>query len=212
MIFQILICLILGYAFGLIQTGYLYGKIVKGIDIREYGSHSAGATNTVRTLGKGAGYFVFLGDGLKMTAAVCLVRFFLFSGQGRLTGILVMVTAIGVILGHDFPFYLGFKGGKGISSTGGLMLGLHPLIAVFEGILFLIVFFTTRYVSVGSLIVTAAFPFFVLLFFPGRYDMFALALVITVIDWWQHRENIKRLRNGTESRFEKKRKDTDAGN
>ena len=147
MFVKIIFCLVLGYLFGLIQTGYIYGKFVKGIDIREYGSHSAGATNTVRTLGRWAGYIAFLGDGFKATIALCLVRFVLFPHQEPLTGALMMVTGIGVILGHDFPFYMGFKGGKGISSTGGMMLAVHPLFVLAEGILFLIVFFTTRYVS-----------------------------------------------------------------
>jgi len=205
MFIRVLFCLIFGYAFGLFQTGYIYGRIVHGIDIREYGSHSAGATNTVRTLGKAAGYIVFLGDVLKMIIAVCLVRFAIFPGQSY-TDTLMMVTAVGVILGHDFPFYMHFKGGKGISATGGLMIAMNPLIAVIESVFFLAAIFSTHYISVGSLTVTAIFPFMVLIFFPEEPWVFILALVITAIDWWQHRANIQRLRNGTENRFGKKNK------
>ncbi len=204
MIFQILICLILGYAFGLIQTGYLYGKIVKGIDIREYGSHSAGATNTVRTLGKGAGYFVFLGDGLKMTAAVCLVRFFLFSGQGRLTGILVMVTAIGVILGHDFPFYLGFKGGKSVSTGLGVLMMLMPKVAFIVFLVWLAVVFVTQYVSLGSIIGAALVPVLAYIFsMPMEYFVFGVLAAVFII--YRHKANIDRLLHGRENKIKSAR-------
>ena len=205
MLVRIVICLAIGYCFGLFQTGYVYGRLVKGIDIRDYGSHSSGATNTVRTLGKGAGYIVFAGDVLKMVAAVHLVRFIIFP-SGAYAWELSMIAGIGVILGHDFPFYMHFKGGKGISATGGLMLALNPLIALIEGILFGIVFYSTRYVSVASLTVTAVFPFMLLIFFPGHPFMVLIAAIIAAFDWWQHRSNIGRLRHGTENRFDKKKK------
>ena len=114
MAIKVIICLALGYIFGCFQTGYFYGKVFKGIDVRNYGSGNAGTTNTLRTLGKPAGYIVFLGDALKAVFAVWIVRYLLFPGLGDVTKILETVTALGVVLGHNYPFYMNFKGGKGI--------------------------------------------------------------------------------------------------
>lgn len=205
MVGKVIICLVLGYVFGCFQTGYFYGKLRYGIDVRNYGSGNAGTTNTLRTLGKGAGYIVFLGDALKAVAAVWLVRYLIFPGLD-VTKILETVTALGVILGHNYPFYMNFKGGKGIAATGGFMFALDIRMAVIAAVVFAIVFFTTRYVSVGSLVITALFPVMVLFFYPGEWAVFVLSLIFTAMAWWRHRANIKRLLNGTENRFEKKKK------
>ena len=98
---KVIICLVLGYIFGCFQTGYFYGKLFKGIDVRNYGSGNAGTTNTLRTLGKPAGYIVFLGDALKAVFAVWIVRYLLFPGLGDVTKILETVTALGVVIGHN---------------------------------------------------------------------------------------------------------------
>ena len=126
MAIKVIICLALGYIFGCFQTGYFYGKVFKGIDVRNYGSGNAGTTNTLRTLGKPAGYIVFLGDALKAVFAVWIVRYLLFPGLGDVTKILETVTALGVVFGHNYPFYMNFKGGKGIAATFGCFLGLLP--------------------------------------------------------------------------------------
>ncbi len=204
MLLRIIVCLAIGYIFGCFQTGFVYGKLLHGIDVRDYGSGNAGTTNTLRTLGKKAGYIVFFGDALKAVFAVWLIRYIIFPGDDMLH-VLEMLTALGVVLGHNFPFYMNFKGGKGIAATGGLMFALNPLIALIEAIIFGIVFAVTRYVSVGSLTITAVFPFLLLLFFPGEKVMFLLGLVFTAMAWWRHRENIRRLMNGTENKFEKKK-------
>ena len=185
MAIKVIICLVLGYIFGCFQTGYFYGKLFKGIDVRNYGSGNAGTTNTLRTLGKPAGYIVFLGD---------------------VTKILETVTALGVVLGHNYPFYMRFKGGKGIAATGGFMFALDVRIALIAAIVFAVVFFTTRYVSVGSLTITALFPILMLIFYPGQWVVFGLSLIFTALAWWRHRANIKRLMNGTENKFEKKKR------
>lgn len=205
MLMKVILCLVIGYVFGLFQTGFIYGKIIHGIDVRNYGSHNAGTTNTIRTLGKPAGYIVFLGDALKAVFAILLVRYVLFAGLPQ-TDLLALLTGFGVVLGHDFPFYMNFKGGKGIATTGGVMFTLDIRMAIIAAIVFAIIFFTTRYVSVGSLAITALFPFMLLYFFPGQPLMFCVGLLFTAMAWWRHRENIKRLRNGTENRFERKKK------
>jgi glycerol-3-phosphate acyltransferase PlsY len=205
MLIKIIVCLIIGYIFGLFQTGYLYGKILYGVDVRKYGSGNAGTTNTIRTLGKPAGYIVFLGDGLKAVFAILLVRYVIFPGLPQ-TDLLALITGFGVVLGHDFPFYMHFQGGKGIATTGGVMFTLDIRMAIIAAIVFAIIFFATRYVSVGSLAITALFPFMLLIFFPGQPLMFAVGLLFTAMAWWRHKANIIRLKNGTENRFERKKK------
>ena len=205
MLIKIIVCLIIGYIFGLFQTGYLYGKILYGVDVRKYGSGNAGTTNTIRTLGKPAGYIVFLGDGLKAVFAILLVRYVIFPGLPQ-TDLLALITGFGVVLGHDFPFYMHFQGGKGIATTGGVMFTLDIRMAIIAAIVFALIFFTTRYVSVGSLAITALFPFMLLIFFPGQPLMFAGGLLFTAMAWWRHKANIIRLKNGTENRFERKKK------
>lgn len=202
---KILICLIIGYCFGCIQTGYFYGKS-KGIDIRTKGSGNAGTTNTLRILGKKAGYITFAGDALKAVAAVCIVKYLLFANLGDTTQVLAMYAGLGVVLGHNFPFYLKFKGGKGIAATAGVMLAFNPWIAIIAGGLFFIIFFATRYVSLGSLVLSLCFPICILIFYPGQLHLLVLAIIFWLMAWWRHRANIQRLLNGTENRFDKKQK------
>ena len=137
---------------------------------------------------------------------VWIVRYLLFPGLGDVTKILETVTALGVVLGHNYPFYMHFKGGKGIAATGGFMFALDVRIALIAAIVFAVVFFTTRYVSVGSLTITALFPILMLIFYPGQWVVFGLSLIFTALAWWRHRANIKRLMNGTENKFEKKKR------
>ena len=117
------ICLVGGYGVGLIQTAYIYGRI-KGVDIRKYGSGNAGTTNALRVLGKKAGLIVFLGDFLKGIIACSLTHIILGQlGIGN-AYMFVLYTGLGVVLGHNFPFYMQFKGGKGIAASGGMIVGL----------------------------------------------------------------------------------------
>lgn len=202
---KIILCLVIGYAFGCIQTGYIYGKI-NGIDIRQHGSGNAGTTNVLRTLGKKAGYITYAGDALKALIAVYLVRYVIFAGSGMDTTLLTMYTGFGVVLGHNYPFYLNFKGGKGIAVTSAVMFAFDWRFAALALITFTIIFYTTRYVSVGSLVITALFPICSLIFYYGQWHLFVLSLAFCAMAWWRHRANIKRLIQGTENRFEKKKK------
>ena len=208
MIRDILICLIIGYVFGCFQTGYIYGRC-HGIDIRKYGSGNAGTTNTLRVLGKKAGYITYLGDAFKAIFAILLVKYIVYGTI--LTPfmdfhLLLAYTGFGVALGHNYPFYLNFKGGKGIATTSGVMLALDLRIGLVGIIGFFIIFFATRYVSVGSLYMSMVFPICVLIFYPGEWHLFAVSVVFWLMAWMRHRENIKRLLNGTENRFTKKKK------
>ena len=122
-----LICLLIGYVFGLFQTAFIYGK-AHGIDIREKGSGNAGTTNTLRVFGTKAGLLVFAGDCLKCIFAVLLVRLLFGQSHGDIIYLLCLYTAAGAILGHNYPFYMGFRGGKGIAVTAGFVLSFHPFL------------------------------------------------------------------------------------
>lgn len=209
-----IICIIMGYVFGLFQTSYIYGKI-KGIDIREHGSGNAGATNALRTLGTKAGIIVFFGDALKCVFAIWLTRFLFESAFGADTPMICMYTAAGVILGHNFPFYLNFKGGKGIAATGGMLFAMHWIWVTVGLVVFALTFITTHYVSIGSILVYASF--LICLFVMGQTgvlgvsqtglkEMYVIAVLMMALAVWKHRENIVRLLNGTERKtyFKKK--------
>ncbi len=202
-----IICILVGYCFGLIQTAYIYGKM-NGIDIRTVGSGNAGTTNALRVLGKKAGLVVFLGDVAKTVAAVIVIRLLFNSTYPDSIYMLMLYTAAGVILGHNYPFYLGFKGGKGIAATAGLIAALGPWFILVEGLVFILVFSTTHYVSLGSLLVYVALVIQLVLFgqnglFTGMTqhalnEMYIVALFLMVMAFWRHRSNIKKLIEGTE--------------
>ena len=123
-----LLCVVIGYCFGLFQTAYIIGRL-HGIDIRDYGSGNSGTTNMLRTLGTKAGLMTFAGDCLKCMAAVWLIRALFGRSHADMLELLAVYTGAGVILGHNFPFYLNFRGGKGIAATAGLVLTMNvPLI------------------------------------------------------------------------------------
>ena len=208
MLLDIFLCLVVGYVFGCFQTGYFYGNS-KGIDIRNYGSGNAGTTNTLRVLGKKAGYITYLGDALKAIFAILLIKYVIY-GQLIIPSmdfhLLLAYTGLGVAFGHNYPFYLNFKGGKGIATTSGVMLALDIRIGLIGIIGFFIIFFATRYVSVGSLYMSIVFPICVLVFYPGEWHLFIVSVVFWLMAWMRHRENIKRLMTGTENRFERKKK------
>ncbi|MDE6944561.1 MAG: glycerol-3-phosphate 1-O-acyltransferase PlsY [Lachnospiraceae bacterium] len=200
------ICLVIGYVFGLFQTAYLYGKL-HGIDIRNYGSGNAGTTNTLRTLGTKAGLIVLLGDIMKCILAIVLTNLLFRNSHADEIYLLKIYAAAGAILGHNFPFYLHFKGGKGIAATAGMILSFHPYLIPMGVLLFFGTFFTTHYVSLGSLLVYAGFMTeLVVLGQMGIFgmsqaalnEMYVVAAFLTVMAYYKHKDNIKRLLDGTE--------------
>lgn len=145
------ICVIIGYAFGLLQTGYLYGKL-HHVDIRKQGSGNAGSTNALRTMGWKAGLVTLLGDCFKCVFAVVVVHLIYGKSQADMIPLLAMYAGMGAVLGHNYPFYLKFKGGKGIAATGGLILSTTNVWMVLICLVaFVGVVGITRYVSLGSL-------------------------------------------------------------
>lgn len=201
-----IICLVIGYVFGLFQTAYIYGKL-HGIDIRNYGSGNAGTTNTLRVLGIKAGLLVLLGDIVKCILAVVVTGVVFGKTHPEMIYLLKLYAAMGAILGHNFPFYLHFKGGKGIAATAGLILSFHPYLIPMGVILFFGAFFTTHYVSLGSLLVYAGlFIEMVALGQMGKFgmsqelliEMYVITGGLTIMAYYKHKDNIKRLLSGTE--------------
>lgn len=202
-----IICLAIGYILGNFQTAYFYGK-AHGIDIRKHGSGNAGTTNALRVLGTKAGLIVLAGDIIKCVLAIVFSRLLFAGSHPDMIYLLSMYAAAGAILGHNFPFWLGFKGGKGIAATAGLILAFHPYFIPVGVILFFVTFFTTHYVSLGSLLVYAGFIIELVVMgqtgqFAGMtqmqlYEMYAVGAFLTVMAYYKHRENIKRLLHGTE--------------
>ena len=197
------IALGIGYLFGLFQTGYLYGKS-QGIDIRSEGSGNAGTTNSLRVLGIKAGLITFAGDLCKAILAVLLVKVLFRNAYPDAVKILELYAGFGAVLGHNFPFYLKFKGGKGIAAMLGMMLGVFPFPALAVYII-AIAILLTGYVSVTSLVLSVLIPVSLHIWNYPR-EVVILTSALAVLAFIQHRANIKRLLNGTESRFEGKEK------
>lgn len=201
-----LICLAIGYLFGLFQTGYIYGMI-HHVDIRKHGSGNAGTTNALRTLGWKAGAITFIGDCLKCVLAVVLVRL-IFADSSHVE-LLAIYAGLGAVLGHNFPFYLNFKGGKGIASTVGLILAVNPVMFLVVAIVFIAIVWFTQYVSLGSIVIMVLFVIQVVIYgqmdgfgLTGGelYEFYAIAIVLAALAIWRHRANIKRLATGTENK------------
>ncbi|MBR1691913.1 MAG: glycerol-3-phosphate 1-O-acyltransferase PlsY [Lachnospiraceae bacterium] len=201
------VCLAIGYVFGMFQTAFIYGKM-NGIDIREHGSGNSGTTNALRVLGKKAGAIVLFGDVMKTVLAILLARFLYRSMGPEMMKLLSLYAGAGAILGHNFPFYLNFKGGKGIAATAGLITAFDWRFFIICAIAFFTAFFITHYVSLGSLLVY--FFFVVTMFALGQmgvlgvteqthlYEMYALSLFLAAMAYIKHAPNIKRLLQGTE--------------
>ncbi len=208
-----LACLAIGYLFGIFQTAYIYGRM-HGIDIREYGSGNAGTTNALRVLGKKAGLIVFLGDVAKTVLSVVAVRLLFGASHSDMLPLLGIYAAAGAILGHNFPVQLGFKGGKGIACTAGLIATLGPVVIVLEAVTFLITVAVTRYVSLGSILVVIELVVCLAVLGQNGYygmsqghllEFYAVATCLSAMAVYRHRANIRRLLNGTESKvFQKK--------
>jgi len=197
------------YLMGSIPAGYLAGRMC-GIDIRTQGSGNIGATNALRVLGKGWGYSVFLFDFLKGMVPVLLAnQWSAHIGTIHPSSAPGVLAALCLLAGHSFPIWLGFKGGKGIASSAGVMASLFPIAFIVSLGLWIILFSITRYVSVASIAAALALPVTVaVLFFLHKNDWLTLLLSILMclLAVWRHRSNIARLQAGTEPRFEKKQK------
>ena len=205
----VLICCAVGYFFGSFPAGYFAGRLA-GVDVRKEGSGNIGATNVLRVLGKRWGYAVFLIDFFKGFAAVrlafMLVKF--WPAAKPYAEYIAILTAMMCVLGHSFPVWLRFKGGKGVATSGGAVCGLLPLALPFVLLVWVIVFYATRYVSLASVVAAISLPIVVSLFarwnFVDTYAFIYFSVLMAVLVVWRHRSNFSRLRDGTEQRFSRK--------
>ncbi len=201
-----ILCFIAAYLLGSVPSAVWIGKLFYGIDVREYGSGNAGATNTLRVLGNKAGFIVLGMDALKGFTAASLVYFMdLQSGNTILSyKILLGVCAV---LGHIYPVFASFKGGKGIATLLGIVIALNWMLALICFVIFVFVVAVTRYISVGSM--TAAMISPLVAYFLNERNinvLFYFCCTVAALVIYTHRANIKRLRNGNENRFSFKRK------
>lgn len=204
-----IICLLIGYVFGLFQTSYFLGK-ARHIDIREYGSGNAGTTNALRTMGKKAGAITLVCDCMKCVLAVWLIRLLFRDSYPDIMPVLVLYGAAGCILGHNFPVTMGFKGGKGIAASVGMLLAFDWKLFLVSAVVFFTLFFLFHYVSLCS--IAAYLTTFVMTIVFGRMGYYNLQIgnrmelyiimgILTLLALWRHRENIRRLLQGTESKI-----------
>lgn len=215
MIVSRILSLVLGYIFGLFQTGVIYGK-AHNVDIRKHGSGNAGMTNTLRVMGWKAGVIVFFGDCLKAVAAMAIIWFLFKDKYPDAVKLLELYAGFGAVLGHNFPFYMKFKGGKGIASSVGIVFSFDWRMVPICAILFFASVVPTGFMSLGSLGILSGF--FVQTIVFGQLgllkvgtqflpEIYVLSAILTGLAFWQHRANLKRLASGTENKFRPPKKE-----
>ena len=186
--------IIAAYLIGSIPMGLIFGKLIWKKDLRRFGSHNIGATNAWRILGRKAGLLIFILDFLKGQLGVLLGAYLLASPGAMVVG------GLFAVLGHMFPIFIGFKGGKGVATGLGVISALMPKVTAIVFIVWLVIVFITRYVSLGSIVAAALAVILAAIFHePTPYIIFALIAAVLII--FRHRENIKRLKAGRENKF-----------
>jgi acyl phosphate:glycerol-3-phosphate acyltransferase len=209
MVGLILIVTVFSYLLGSFPSGYLAGRLA-GVDVRKQGSGNIGATNVLRLLGKKYGYAVFFCDAVKGLLAVRMALFLASRTEpfNRYEDAFGILAALVCVFAHAFPVWLKFKGGKGVATSAGVMLGLAPLATLVAVFVWIIVFEATRYVSVASVTAAIALPSAIGLFLKLRVTnsvmIFYSAVLLALVVCWRHRSNFARLWNGTEQRFTRK--------
>lgn len=193
---RLIVTLVTGYLLGSLSTGVLLSRLLARGDVRRQGSGNAGTTNMLRVYGRGMALLTLAGDMLKGVIAV-LIGFALVGGaRGGLLG------AVGAVLGHNFPVFFGFKGGKGIATSFGCLLVIFPAQTLLAFAVFLLVFLVTRYVSAGSLAAAVTLPIFVMVSVPYDPIVWAGAAFLGLLAIARHAPNIRRLLSGTENRID----------
>jgi len=198
------LCFIIAYLLGAVPFGYIAGRVLKGVDIRNYGSGNVGATNVLRTLGKGPGIVVLLLDMMKGVVAVTVVPWALLKINGGLLPIsielLKVLCGVSAVAGHIWTVFLGFKGGKGVATTVGVFFGLTWISMLIAMAMFIVVVGVTRYISAGSILLgITLLAANLMLGYPLEYIIMSGALTLLIV--YTHRSNIRRLMNGTENKL-----------
>lgn len=212
MVWAFLISAVLGYLIGSVNSSIVLSKL-KNNDIRQHGSGNAGATNTLRVMGKTAAVLVSLGDALKAVVSILLawLAAYLLKQGPDIIAYCKYIAALFTVLGHNFPVFFGFKGGKGILTSVAVMFMLDwriALIVLFVGVMLIVL---TRYVSLGSIAGCALYPLFALAFYSGEPLLYkkmqiVLAVILGLLGIWRHKKNIQKLLKGTESKIGEKAK------
>ena len=209
---EIILFVLLSYLTGAFPSAVCVGKIFYNMDVREFGSGNAGATNTFRILGKKAGIPVLIMDIFKGWLAVYYVNFLsnsflLENGSAEIFFETKLAFGISAVVGHLFPVYTGFRGGKGIATMLGLLIGLQPEAALYSFLVFLFIFLITRYVSLASIIASFVFPVIIIFFLASDNSSLNLfSVFVPVLSLITHQKNIERLIRGEETKvtFDKK--------
>lgn len=190
-----LLTILIGYLIGCFSSAYFVGKISKGIDIRLHGSGNAGATNALRVMGLKLGAITFLLDVLKGIVAVIIGRLIMGYNGG-------LICAFFVVVGHNWPIFLQFKGGKGVATSIGVLASLHLPSALLAAPIAIFLIFITKYVSLGSIVFLTSVPItYALLAGDFKKQYFILALLLAMLSIIRHKSNIKRLLTGNENKI-----------
>jgi glycerol-3-phosphate acyltransferase PlsY len=198
------ILLLVAYLLGSVPFGLLVARLQGNVDLRLVGSGNIGATNVLRAVGKGAAALTLLGDIGKGAAAVGLARWL------GASSVLLAAVALAAVLGHLFPVFLGFRGGKGVATTLGVVLVAMPAVGGLLLLVWLVVAVVWRFSSLAALAAAAALPLLAWLF-DGRPAMLVLGVLLTMLLFWRHLENIRRLLDGTEGKIGQKARQADSG-
>ena len=197
------LCCLIGYIFGCIHFAFIFGHSAKHIDIRDYGSGNSGTTNALRVLGTNWGLWTLLGDNMKAILAVVVV--------GMLYGfdqkVYMIWAGLGVVLGHNYPFYMQFRGGKGVAALMGIFLATDIRMWLIAGAPAVLLIILTRYVSLGSLTYMALLIVTSIIFYhaaPGGLEFILITSFLAIMTIIRHRANIKRLVTGTERKIGEK--------
>ncbi len=192
---ELFVTIFVAYLIGNLSPSYVIGKLAKNIDIRDHGSGNAGATNVLRVMGKKFAALTFVVDALKGVLAVLVVRYFFGEDYAMVAGIFVVV-------GHNWPIILKFKGGKGVATSIGLILVIHPIYGLLGIVIGIAALMKTKIVSLGSMVGMTSFAVLVLIF---SRDYAIFALVLAAMSVYRHKENIRRLIRGEEKTISKKK-------
>jgi glycerol-3-phosphate acyltransferase PlsY len=199
-----IIGVVLAYLLGSLPSSVWLGQAYHGIDVRNFGSGNAGTTNTFRVLGKKAGILVMALDIFKGLTAVTLATVWMQLGLIAETQIVLfkLIFGISAVIGHIFPIYVGFKGGKGVATLLGMVLGLNPLVAGICVAVFLIALLVTKYVSLGSILGTLTFPVMLLItdIEPNDVILIIFGFTFFMVVLFTHKKNVRRILNGTENK------------
>lgn len=201
---EIIIFVLLSYLTGSFPSAVWVGKTFYNLDVREFGSGNAGATNTFRVLGKKAGIPVLLMDIFKGWLAINYVSFlstsFIEQANPEVYFEIQLAFGISAVIGHLFPIYTGFRGGKGIATMLGLLIGLHPEAALYSFLVFVITFLITKYISLGSILASFAFPVIIFLLGSENSSLNLFAVFVPILSLITHQKNIERLIRGEETK------------